>query len=228
MNGDGKTKLKVQPVCKALGYSRQAYYQERTERRRKAVNEQFIIDAVIQARLIHPRCGTRKLLKYTRETLLRAGLSVGRDRFFEILRTHDMLVKRRKAFEPKTTQFNSSLPLSPNLVTGRVFDGPNQVFVADITYIRCADRFLYLTLITDLFSKDIVGWYRAGAFEMKPFPRRRKSGPAQITSSLSVQVCKRASGQSPVLSANTSVVGWGSAAERQCGRMCVAIAAHRK
>ena len=159
MNGDDTTRLKVQPVCKALGHSRQAYYQERTERRRKAVDEQFIIDAVIQARLIHPKCGTRKLLKYTRETLFRARLSIGRDRFFDILRSHDMLIKHSKASEPKTTRFDSSLPLSPNLVTGHVFDGPNQVFVADITYIRCADRFLYLTLITDLFSKDIVGWY---------------------------------------------------------------------
>ena len=159
VNGDDKKKLKVQLVCKALGYSRQAYYQARTERRKKAVNERFVIDAVIQARIIHPRCGTRKLLKYTRETLLRAGLSIGRDRFFDILRIHDMLIKRRKAFEPKTTQFDSTLPLSPNLVTGHVFDGPNQVFVADITYIRCTDRFLFLTLITDLFSKDIIGWY---------------------------------------------------------------------
>ena len=149
----------MKPVCEKLGYSRQSFYGERRARQRKAVDERFIIDAVIQARIVHPRCGARKLMKYTRDTLTRAGIAIGRDRFFELLRTHDMLVKRRKAFVPHTTHFDDSLPVSRNLVAGRVFDAPNRVFVADITYIRCKDRFLFLTLITDLFSKDIVGWH---------------------------------------------------------------------
>lgn len=149
----------MRPVCERLGYKRQSFYQEQKTRRRKAVDETLVIDAVVRARMVHPRCGTRKLLAYTQADLARGGLSIGRDRLFDILRTHDMLVKRRKAFVPHTTQFDESLPVSHNLVIGRVFDGPNQVFVADITYIRCKDRFLYLTLVTDLFSKDIVGWY---------------------------------------------------------------------
>lgn len=161
MNGDGNTKLKVRRVCGRLGYSRQAYYRERKERRRKAVDEALIVDAVVRARIVHPRCGTRKLLKYTKDDLARAGLSVGRDRFFEILRAHDMLVKRRKAFVPHTTQWDASLPVSRNLLADRIVDGPNQVFVADITYIRTSDRFLYLSLVTDYFSKDIVGWHLA-------------------------------------------------------------------
>lgn len=152
-------RLKVRPVCERLGHSRQSFYSMRRVRRRKAVDERLVIDVVVQVRAVHPRCGTRKLLKYTRDALARAGAAIGRDRLFELLRKHDMLVKRRKAFVPRTTHFDDSLPLSRNLVAGRVFDAPNQVFVADITYIRCRDRFLYLTLITDLFSKDIVGWH---------------------------------------------------------------------
>ena len=148
----------MRPVCERLGHSRQSFYKDRKARRRKVVDEEFIIDAVVRERAVHPRCGTRKLLKYTRATLLRAGVTIGRDRLFKLLRAHGMLVKRRKASAPRTTRFDESLPLSHNLVTGKVFDAPNQVFVADITYIRCADRFLYLTLVTDLFSKDIVGW----------------------------------------------------------------------
>ena len=161
VNGDERTKLKVRPVCSRLGYSRQAYYRERTERRREAVNEALIVDAVVRARIVHPRCGTRKLLKYTKDDLARAGLSVGRDRFFEILRTHDMLVKRRKAFVPHTTHWDASLPVSRNLLANRIIDGPNQAFVADITYIRTSEGFLYLSLVTDYFSKDIVGWHLA-------------------------------------------------------------------
>jgi len=159
VNGDVNTRLKVSPVCKRLGHSRQAFYKERVARRRKAVDEIFIVDAVVRARLVHPRCGTRKLLKYTREDLARAGMTVGRDRFFEILRTHDMLVKRRRAFVPRTTKWDEALPVSRNLLKGRIVDGPNQVFVADITYVRTAAGFLYLSLVTDYFSKDIVGWH---------------------------------------------------------------------
>jgi len=185
VNGDAKTKLKVSPVCKRLGYSRQAFYQERTARRREAVDEQLIIDAVVRARIVHPRCGTRKLLKYTKEDLARAGLSLGRDRFFDILRAHDMLIRRRKAFVPHTTKWDDSLPVSRNLLLDRIVDGPNQVFVADITYIRTADRFLYLSLITDYFSKDIVGWHLADDLTtdgcLKALEMARKVIPAGVT-----------------------------------------------
>ena len=119
----------MRPVCGRLGHSRQSFYKDRKARRRKVVDEEFIIDAVARERAVHPRCGTRKLLKYTRETLLRAGVTIGRDRLFELLRAHGMLVERRKASAPRTTRFDESLPLSHNLVTGRVFDAPNQVFV---------------------------------------------------------------------------------------------------
>lgn len=159
MNSDRRMRLKVSQVCKRLGYSRQAFYQERKVRKREEVDERLIIDAVVRARIVHPRCGTRKLLKYTKDDLARAGLSIGRDRFFDILRAHDMLVKRRKAFVPHTTKWDASLPVSKNLLVNRIVDGPNQVFVADITYIRTANGFLYLSLITDYFSKDIVGWH---------------------------------------------------------------------
>lgn len=161
MDGDARTRLKVSPVCKRLGRSRQAYYKERVARQRKSVDERFIVDAVARARLIHPRCGTRKLLKYTREDLARAGMAIGRDRFFEILRMHDMLIRVRRAFVPHTTKWDGSLPVSRNLLKDRIVDGPNQVFVADITYIRTKAGFLYLSLVTDYFSKDIVGWHLA-------------------------------------------------------------------
>ena len=159
VDGDKRKKLKVRPVCDRLGYSRQAYYQERRKRRRKAVDEALVIDAVTRARIVHPRCGTRKLVKYTKDDLARAGLSIGRDRLFAVLRAHDMLVRRRKAFVPHTTHWDASLPVSRNLLADRIVDGPNQAFVADITYIRIADRFMYLSLVTDYFSRDIVGWH---------------------------------------------------------------------
>lgn len=185
MNGNGHTKLKIGPVCKRLGRSRQAFYQERKVRRRKAVDEALIVDAVVRARIVHPRCGTRKLMKYTKDDLSRAGICIGRDKFFGILRTHDMLVSRRKAFVPHTTKWDESLPVSRNLLLDRIVDGPNQVFVADITYIRTADRFLYLSLITDYFSKDIVGWHLSDSLTaegcLKALEMARKVIPPGVT-----------------------------------------------
>lgn len=154
-------RMKVVPVCRALGHSRQSYYKERKVRQRKAVDEALIVEFVVSARIDHPRCGVRKLCVYIRDDLKRAGIKVGRDRLFEILRIHDMLVERRKAFVPHTTHWDRSLPVSRNLLADRIVDGPNQVFVADITYIRLADRFVYLSLVSDYFSKDIVGWFLA-------------------------------------------------------------------
>ena len=151
-------RINVSNICRALKRSRQAYYKERRVRQRRQVDEKLVVDLVVMARIDHPRCGTRKLAVYIGEGLKRAGVGVGRDRLFEILRVHDLLVKRRKAFVPHTTKWDSSLPVSKNLLLDRIVDGPNQVFVADITYIRTSEGFLYLSLITDYFSKDIVGW----------------------------------------------------------------------
>lgn len=175
----------MSPVCRRLGRTRQAYYQERKVRRRASVDERLVVDAVVRARAVHPRCGTRKLLKYMADDLARAGVGVGRDRLFGILRTHDLLVRRRKAFAPHTTKWNASLPVSRNLLLDRIVDGPNQVFVADITYIRTEDRFLYLSLITDYFSKDIVGWNLSDDLTadgcLKALEMARRVVPAGVT-----------------------------------------------
>lgn len=185
VNGDEKTRLKVKPVCKRLGHSRQAYYQERKERKRKAMNETLIIDTVKKARNDHPRCGTRKLQVYTKDDLQRANISIGRDKLFGILRTHNMLVERRKAFVPHTTKWDASLPTARNLLADRIVDGPNQVFVADITYIRTTSKFLYLSLITDYFSKEIVGWHLANDLTtegcLKALEMARRTIPAGTT-----------------------------------------------
>ena len=151
--------INVSSACRALKRSRQAYYKERKVRQRKQVDEKLVVDLVVTARNDHPRCGTRKLAVYIGEDLKKAGISIGRDRLFEILRARNLLVKRRQAFVPHTTKWDASLPVSNNLLLNRIVDGPNQVFVADITYIRTSAGFMYLSLITDYFSKDIVGWH---------------------------------------------------------------------
>ncbi len=141
-------------LCRVAGLSRQAYYQGCRERARRACDEQAIIAVVREERRIQPRVGTRKLLR----TVQTAGLAVGRDRLFEVLRKHDLLVAPKKKIV-RTTYRDESLPVYRNLLYEFEPTEPNHVWVSDITYINTAEGYVYLALLTDLVSRKIVGWY---------------------------------------------------------------------
>lgn len=85
-----------------------------------------------------------------------AGVRVGRDRFFEVLAENDMLVARKPG-APRTTNSRHSLPVFHNLLAGRTLKAPNEAWVSDLTYIRTDEGFLYASLITDAYSRKIVG-----------------------------------------------------------------------
>ena len=87
-----------------------------------------------------------------------AGVKMGRDRLFEELRKAGLLVERKPSAWPKTTNFNPALPVFKNLIKGCQVSGRNQVWVADITYIRTQEAFMYWGLITDKWSRKIVGF----------------------------------------------------------------------
>lgn len=150
-------------MCAALGRSRQAFYRKRKARARRAVDEALVVSLVDEVRAVHPRLGARKLLHLLRPEFRRAGVGVGRDRLFEVLRAGNRLVEPRRPGTPHTTRFDASLPVSRNWASGLVVTGPWQVLVADITYIRTADGFAYLTLVTDRFTREIVGWHLSGS-----------------------------------------------------------------
>jgi len=86
------------------------------------------------------------------------GVRLGRDRFFEVLRNQALLLEPLPK-APRTTNSAHSLPVFSNLVKDLELRGPNQVWVSDITYIRTREDFAYLSLITDKFSKKIVGYH---------------------------------------------------------------------
>lgn len=103
----------------------------------------------------HPRMGTRKLLSRVQPQLAQRGYSCGRDQLFDLLRAHNLLVpvKRRAT---RTTR--SGLWRCPNLLGELVLTGPHQLWVADITYLTLENGFAYLALLTDAFSRFIVGF----------------------------------------------------------------------
>lgn len=139
--------------------SAQNYYARRRQRRRREVEAGLVLELVQAQRREQPRLGGRKLYYLIRPELRAAGVKLGRDRFFAELGRLDLLVEKKRSCWPKTTNHDPNLPVFRNLIRRRKLNGPHQVWVADITYIRSRESFLYLSLITDLWSRKIVGWH---------------------------------------------------------------------
>jgi putative transposase len=137
----------------------QNYYARRSSRRRREVEVDLVLALVRAEREDQPRLGGRKLYFLIAPELKAAGVKLGRDRLFEELGKVGLLVERKPSEWPKTTKFDPNLPVFKNLVKRRKVTGPNQVWVADITYIRTEEAFLYLALITDQWSRKIVGFH---------------------------------------------------------------------
>jgi putative transposase len=119
-----------------------------------------LVLALVQAeREQQPRLGVRKLYHLIAPELRAAGVKLGRDRLFMELSQVGWLVARKPSEWPKTTQVDPNLPVFKNLIKRCRPTGPNQVWVADITYIRTQEAFMYLGLITDRWSRKIVGYH---------------------------------------------------------------------
>lgn len=144
--------------------SRQNYYAERRRREEEAVDGDLIVCLVLAQRRVHPRIGVRKLLHLLQSELRHAQVKIGRDRLFSVLRARNLLVEPRRC-KARTTNSRHCLPVFVNLVAGMDVTLPNQVWVADLTYIRTAAGFLYAALIMDMHSRKIVGWHIGDSLE---------------------------------------------------------------
>jgi transposase InsO family protein len=138
--------------------SRQNYYARHTRRRRREVDGQLVAGLVQRERRLQPRLGTRKLYHVLKPELKQAGVRMGRDRMFEELRKRDLLLEPVAAQYPHTTQSYHKLPVFRNLAKELEVKAPNEVWVSDLTYLRTVEGFLFLALITDKYSRKIVGW----------------------------------------------------------------------
>jgi len=151
--------LKVTLICKLAHMTPQNYYARRTAWRRQAVDLALVLELVRAERKHQPRLGVRKLYYLIHLELKEAGVKMGRDRLFAELGKVGLLVERKPSEWPKTTSFDPNLPVFKNLIKNRKVTGRNQVWVADITYIRTQEAFMYLGLITDKWSRKIVGYH---------------------------------------------------------------------
>ncbi|MCG6191607.1 DDE-type integrase/transposase/recombinase, partial [Maribellus maritimus] len=120
---------------------------------------------VKEERKVQPRVGVRKLYETLLPSFKSAHIKVGRDSLFDILRANNMLVRRKKA-SYKTTNSYHHFHKYNNLIKELKVTKPNQVWVSDITYIRTVNGFCYLALITDMYSRKIVGYDLSDSLEL--------------------------------------------------------------
>ena len=146
--------VSVSKACRYLNISRQAYYQHCARSVEREAHEDRVIQFVRQERMTQPSIGARKL-KYL---LANVKLSIGRDHLFNLLREKRLLAPTKRAYH-KTTNNHHRLRSHPNLIkAGFKADKPNQLWVADITYLPTRSGESYLSLITDAYSRKIVGY----------------------------------------------------------------------
>lgn len=123
-----------------------------------ALQEDMIKRLVHEIRRYQPRIGGKKLYRLLKPDLDKQEVgSIGRDKFFDILRQGELLVKRRKKYV-RTTDSYHRFRKYKNKLKARVLTGPDQGYVSDITYLRTREGFVYLFLQTDAYSRLITGW----------------------------------------------------------------------
>jgi len=150
-----REKLSITGLCRALGITRQGYYQNERRETIDRLRNEIILEFVRLHRLHHPKMGSRKLYSLAKAELDMRG--IGRDKFINILRNNGLLVEH-KATKARTTNSNHGFQVYKNELDESVMSRKNGAVVSDITYIRIGYRFYYLSLITEVSSRMIVGF----------------------------------------------------------------------
>jgi len=128
------------------------------------IEDHIVQQMVLNIKKDHPRMGTRKVYHLIKPDLKKANIKMGRDALFDLIAANNMqVIKRRR--KHITTNSNHVFKRYPNLIKGIRPYGPNQIWVSDITYIRSGQEFLYLFLITDMYSKKVLGYRLARSLE---------------------------------------------------------------
>jgi len=158
MRVERKVQRSRRGLCSLLGYSRQACYKQIKSEETSGLEADLLLAEVCRIRSEQPRLGSRKLLHMLEGFMHSHGIKMGRDAFFGLLRERGMLVQRRNRKVPRTTFSSHSYYKYANLIEQFIPTSANQLWVSDITYIRLGQGFAYLSLVTDAYSRKIVGF----------------------------------------------------------------------
>jgi putative transposase len=150
----------VEPICRVLGVSASAYYQRQSgQRSRRVIEDEWLLEQIERLHAVNYHAyGYRRLWL----ALRREGIRVGRDRVKRLMRRQGIQGAKRRGKPWRTTRPNPAHDRAPDLVN-RDFsaDGPDQLWVADFTYVRCWEGMVYFSFVIDVFSRRIVGWQLA-------------------------------------------------------------------
>lgn len=152
------SKIGLGIFCRLLGVTRQAYYQHFWHQEQYAFEDELIVSEVLKIRKNHRHMGGRKLYELLQPFLLEHQIKMGRDRLFDVLSANYLLVKRRKK-QTITTNSSHRFKRYPNLIKEYVPNAPNQLWVSDITYWKIKGVFVYISFITDAYSRKIIGFH---------------------------------------------------------------------
>jgi putative transposase len=147
----------VEPICRILGVSASAYYQRATgERSPRAVEDERLLEKI---RETYERNYEAYGYRRTWKALLRAGETVGRDHVKRLMRAHGIQGAKRRGKPWRTTTPDPAALRGPDLVE-RDFTAsrPDELWVADFTYLRCWEGLVFFSFVIDVFSRRIVGW----------------------------------------------------------------------
>jgi hypothetical protein len=146
-------------LCQVLGYSKQAYYKQLHYQEQRSFDEYLIVGLIRQKRKIWKRGSGRNLWKCLKADFSNHHIKISRDKFFDLLRRNGLLISYKKR-RITTTDSYHRYHKYPNLIKGLRPLKANEIWVADITYIWLtqADSFCYLFLITDVYSRKIIGY----------------------------------------------------------------------
>jgi transposase InsO family protein len=158
-------KASLSETCVCFNLTRDAYYKYLKRFKKRESEKAQVVALVKKERKEQPRVGGRKLHETLQPSFEAADLKIGRDYLFDILREHDMLIRRKKATCRTTNSYHYFYKYN-NLVKDMQVIRPNQVWVSDITYIRTISGFCYLALITDMYSRKIVGYDISDSLEL--------------------------------------------------------------
>lgn len=161
----GRRSLKAS--CRLLGYTRQAFYKQKLRIERKAISAELILQELVKIRSEQRRIGVRKLHHMIAAFMNEHSVEMGRDALYELLREHGMLIRIRRRTGPRTTFSAFWMKRYPNLAKDFSPTQSNQLWVSDITYIRIKEGFAYLSLVTDAYSRKIVGFHLNGDLSAK-------------------------------------------------------------
>ncbi|WP_343703864.1 IS3 family transposase [Chitinophaga sp.] len=145
-------------LCGLFGKTRQAFYEHSWQQTDGQLPEAVVVSLVRQLRSTMPGVGGVKLHKIVQQQLQGHAVLIGRDRFFKLLGSHDLLVRPRRRYVT-TTHSHHYYRKWPDLTAGLSITGSSQLWVSDITYLRTEKGFLYLSLVTDAYSRKIVGYH---------------------------------------------------------------------